>query len=193
MSKVIILNGSPRKNGVDAGIASMIAEEFPGAGHSVDVVNICDMDVKGCLGCMACRKSGTCVQKDDMADLIDKIRASDMLVLMSPIYFGAETGQTKIVLDRFTSAFNGEKPFGNVRVSSVLLTCADKNGASVYDATLKRILFEMKCLKIADSDGGCIIGGLSPETVRDSSAVREYIDGLLAQLKQRNGPAEAMG
>lgn len=184
MSKVIILNGSPRKNGVDAGIASMIAEEFPGAGHSVDVVDVCDLNVKGCLGCMVCRKSGTCVQMDDMAGLIDRIRASDMLVLMSPIYFGAETGQTKIVLDRFTSAFKGEKPFGNVRASSVLLTCADKNGAVAYDATLKRILFEMKCLKIADPDGGCIIGGLSLETVRDSPAVRGYIESLLAQLKQ---------
>ncbi len=184
MSKVIILNGSPRKNGVDAGIASMIAEEFPEAGHPVDVVDVCDLNVKGCLGCMACRKSGTCVQKDDMADLIDKIRASDLLVLMSPIYFGAETGQTKIVLDRFTSAFKGEKPFGNVRVSSVLLTCADKNGVVAYDATLKRILFEMKCLKIADSDGGRIIGGLSPETVRDSPEARGYINGLLAQLNQ---------
>ena len=149
MSKVIILNGSPRKNGVDAGIASMIAEEFPEEGHSVDVVNICDLKVNGCLGCMACRKSGTCVQKDDMQGVIDRIRASDMFILMSPIYFGAETGQTKIVLDRFTSAFNGEKPFGNVGVSSVLLTCADKNGAAAYRDTLKRILFEMKCLKIA--------------------------------------------
>ncbi|MBO7409488.1 MAG: flavodoxin family protein [Candidatus Methanomethylophilaceae archaeon] len=182
MSRIIIINGSPRKNGVDAAIAVMISEEFPKKGHSVEVVSICGMRIGGCLGCMACRKTGECVQDDDMKGIISKIRDSDMVVLMSPIYFGAETGQTKVVLDRFTSAFKAERPFGSVKASSVLLTCADKNGAAAYDATLRRILFEMKCLKIPEPDGGRIMGGLSPETVRDSPEVRDYINGLSKQL-----------
>ena len=182
MGRAIILNGSPRKNGVDARIASMISERFSAAGHSAEIVSICDLRIGGCLGCMACRTSGRCVQDDDMETLISKIRSSDMLVILSPIYFGAETGQTKILLDRFTSAFSGERPLGNVRVSSVLLTCADKDGASKYDAALRRILFEMRCLKVDGPDGGCIIGALSPDTVKDSPDVKDYIDGLLAQL-----------
>ena len=56
MSRIIVVNGSPRKNGVDSNIASMISEEFPKEGHDVDIVNICDLDIGGCRGCMSCRR-----------------------------------------------------------------------------------------------------------------------------------------
>ena len=179
--KVLIINGSPKKDGVDANIASLMKEEFTGEGHFVEILNVCDMKIGWCLGCMACRKTGVCVQDDDMSAVISEIRDFDILVLMSPIYFGAETGQMKIMLDRFTSAFTEKEPFGKVKVSSVLLTCADTKGAVTYDATLKRIVFEMQCLKVPDC-GGYIIGGLSPETVRESSEVRAYINSISEKL-----------
>ena len=48
MGRAIILNGSPRKNGVDARIASMISERFSAAGHSAEIVSICDLRIGGC-------------------------------------------------------------------------------------------------------------------------------------------------
>lgn len=181
MSRVIIINGSPRKNGVDSNIASMISEEFSGKGHTVDVLDICMLSINGCTGCMSCRKTGRCVQDDDMNCIISRIRESDMLILMSPIYFAAETGQMKIFTDRLTSAFTEKKPLGNVRSASVLLTCADPEGDKKYDATLKRMLDEIGYLKV-ESRYGIIIGGLSPETVGDSPKVRGYLDDLSDKL-----------
>lgn len=182
MSRVLIVNGSPRKNGVDSGIAAVISAEFSAKGHSVETVDICSLTIGGCRGCMSCRKTGRCVQDDDMQSVIDRMRASDMIVLMSPIYFAAETGQTKTFIDRLTSAFSGDRPMGKARVSSVLLTCADPKGGERYGAALDRLRDVMGYLKVDDHDGGCIIGGLTPETVRDSPAVREYIDGLASKL-----------
>ena len=63
MSRVIIINGSPRKNGVDSNIASMISEEFSAKGHTVDVMDICRLSIGGCTGCMSCRKTGTTISK----------------------------------------------------------------------------------------------------------------------------------
>ena len=181
MSRVIIINGSPRKNGVDSNIASMISEEFSGKGHSVDVLDICRLSIGGCTGCMSCRKSGTCVQDDDMNGIIDKIRGSDMLILMSPIYFAAETGQMKIFTDRLTSTFTEKRPLGNIRSASILLTCADPEGDRKYGSTLNRMLDEVGYLKVEDRSG-VIIGGLSPDTVKDSPKVRDYLDGLSDKL-----------
>ena len=183
MSRIIVLNGSPRKNGVDSNIASMISEEFLKEGHDVEVVNICDLDIGGCKGCMSCRKTGVCVQDDDMNQMIERIRKKDMLILMAPIYFAAENGQTKTFIDRFTSAFTEKRPLGDVRVSSVLLTCSDPNGSTVFAASLKRIYDVMGYLKIENHDDGHILGGLSPDNVRDSPAVREYLEGLKSLLR----------
>ncbi len=181
MSRIIIINGSPRKNGVDSSVASLISEEFAKDGNVTEIVNICEKNIHGCIGCMSCRKTGTCVQKDDVQDIIAKMRDSDMLILMSPIYFGGETGQMKTFTDRLTSAFSGERPMGSVRVAKILLTCADKNGDKIYDPTLKRMDDMMKYLKIEQHDGA-IIGGLSPETVKDSPAVKEFIEDLRQRL-----------
>ena len=181
MSRVIIINGSPRKNGVDSNIASMISEEFSAKGHTVDVLDICRLSINGCTGCMSCRKTGTCVQDDDMNGIIGKIRESDMLILMSPIYFAAETGQMKIFTDRLTSAFTEKRPLGDVKAASILLTCADPEGDKKYGSTLNRMLDEVGYLKVEDRSG-VIIGGLSPDTLRDSPNVRDYLDDLIRKL-----------
>ncbi len=181
MSRAIIINGSPRKNGVDSNIASMISEEFSAKGHTVDVLDICRLSISGCTGCMSCRKTGTCVQDDDMNGIIAKIRGSDMLILMSPIYFAAETGQMKIFTDRLTSAFTEKRPLGDVKAASILLTCADPEGDKKYGSTLKRMLDEVGYRKVEDRSG-VIIGGLSPDTLRDSPKVRDYLDGLTGKL-----------
>ena len=93
--KLLIVNGSPRKNGVDAAIAKLIAERVKGHDYETEIVDICGMKINGCRACMACKKTGRCAQDDDMIKMYDKIRACDMLILASPIYFGAESGQMK--------------------------------------------------------------------------------------------------
>ena len=116
-----------------------------------------------------------------MNGIISKIRESDMLILMSPIYFAAETGQMKIFTDRLTSAFTEKRPLGNIRSASILLTCADPEGDRKYGSTLNRMLDEIGYLKVEDRSG-VIIGGLSPDTVKDSPKVRDYLDGLSDKL-----------
>ncbi len=182
MSRIAIINGSPRGSGVDSGIASMISEEFPERGHSVDVISIHGLDIRGCKGCMSCRKTGECVQDDEMKGIIERIRHSDMLILMSPIYFGAETGPMKTFTDRLTSTFTEKMPLGDVRAASVLLTCADPEGYRKYDATLKRMLDMVGYLKVGEYRGR-IMGGESPDTVRTSPKVRDYLDGLISLIE----------
>ncbi|MDO4961646.1 MAG: flavodoxin family protein [Eubacteriales bacterium] len=99
--KVLVLMGSPRRNGN----TSILCDEFiRGAmesGHETEKINIVDLKVNGCLGCNGCqRNGGTCVQKDDMAGLYDKIMAADVVVLASPIYYYTWTAQMKAVIDR---------------------------------------------------------------------------------------------
>lgn len=101
--KILVLNGSPRANGNTRAMVDAFAEGAHEAGHAVEVVDVCRKQVAGCRGCEYChtKGDGACVQRDDMAEIVDAINASDMLVLASPIYYFGLTAQLQAVVHRF--------------------------------------------------------------------------------------------
>ena len=99
--KVLVVTGSMRKNGN----TNMLADEFirgaQEAGHETEKVELRDKKFGDCFGCRACHNNGgTCVQKDDMAEILDKLQAADVIVLASPLYYFPWTGLMKRFLDR---------------------------------------------------------------------------------------------
>ncbi len=103
--KIVAINGSPRKwKGNTERVLKPFLEGASSAGAEVEVIYVKEKNIKPCLGCNSCflKTPGRCVQKDDMADIIESIRSSDVIVLASPIYVGGVTGQTKTFLDRLT-------------------------------------------------------------------------------------------
>ncbi len=185
--KLLIVNGSPRKNGVDAAIAKMIAETVKKFDYETEIVEICSLEINECRACMACKRTGRCAQDDDMTQMYEKIRSCDMLILASPIYFGAETGQMKCFIDRFYSMVRMEDGqrlvnFGSVSKASILLTCGAPDGGMTYGGILARLTKTIKSMGVQDLSG-TIIAGLQPEQVADSDNVKDYIESLEFQLE----------
>ena len=182
MSRILIINGSPRKDGVDSNIAKAISERLTSKGQTVEIIDVYDLRISGCRACMSCKKTGKCAIDDDMMPVYDKIKSSDMLIFLSPIYFGSETGQLKLLIDRLFATTGAERPLGSVKMSSVLLTCGDPMGNMTYGSNLMKFSNAMKYLKVEDFASGCILGGLKPEDVATSSKVDDYIESLEFQL-----------
>ena len=74
------------------------------AGAEVELVDVCDLEIKFCNACQACFKTGECVHKDDFQGLYEKILAADGLVWGSPNYFHTVTAQMKTLIDRMADA-----------------------------------------------------------------------------------------
>lgn len=99
--KIIIINGSPRKNGVTAQILHKIEKELMTKGNvEVEFVNIAELAVSPCAGCCTCYKTGHCFIKDDAESLSERIAVSDGLVIGSPTYASNISGQLKQFIDR---------------------------------------------------------------------------------------------
>ena len=99
--KVLVIHGSMRKNGN----TSILADEFlrgaKEAGHETEKVELREKKFGDCFGCQACHNNGgTCVQKDDMAEALEKMKAADVIVFASPLYYFTWTGLMKRFLDR---------------------------------------------------------------------------------------------
>ena len=104
MKKILILNGSPRKNGTTASLIDAFTEGAESVGNEVNNLYLNSMDIKGCLACEKCSQNGgDCVQKDDMEIVKEAFEWADVVVFASPQFWGTITGQLKIVIDRLYS------------------------------------------------------------------------------------------
>lgn len=104
--KVLAINGSPHKGkGNTALILDPFLEGLRDAGAEVELVCVRDVHINPCLGCFGCwmRTPGKCVQEDDMAGLLPKLRQADVWVLATPLYFDGASGPLKNLMDRMTA------------------------------------------------------------------------------------------
>lgn len=120
MSKILVLTGSPRRNGntdlmVEAFIEGMVE-------NNNDVVRIdtARSKINGCLNCGYCGlHNGECVLKDGMNDIYSQIQEADMVVFATPLYYYGFSSQLKAVIDRFhaKSSIGGIKPLKSALLS----------------------------------------------------------------------------
>lgn len=101
MSKsILILSGSPRKNGNSDILCDEFMKGAQEAGHRVEKIRVAEKNIGYCRGCYACKDTGVCAIRDDMADVLQKMIDADVLVLASPVYFYSIDAQLKAVIDR---------------------------------------------------------------------------------------------
>ncbi len=100
---VIILNGSPRRNGNTVHALNAVKAGLEGR-HTVETINAIDLKLRGCIACEACSKNGgNCVLPDGGAEFMNKIAAADLIVFGSPVYWWGISAQLKLALDKFYS------------------------------------------------------------------------------------------
>ena len=109
MKKVIILNGSPRKNWNTALVLKEAQKGAEQAGAEVEYINLVDLNFKGCMSCFACKRKGVdlnglCAWKDDLRPVLEKIVSADAVIIGSPIYYSYPTGMFRNLLERMLFA-----------------------------------------------------------------------------------------
>ena len=110
---ILILNGSPRKNGTVAGLLKEIARNVSRE-QRVEWVEVCDLDMRFCTACMKCRPDGECVLPEDDAHLVGRrIGKADSLVIGTPTHWGNMSSALKVLFDRNVPVFIGEDKKGH--------------------------------------------------------------------------------
>ena len=98
--KGLAIAGSPRVGGNSEIICDELLKGAAAAGHETEKINAAKKNIAPCMGCDACKKIGSCVQKDDMAEIIDKLMVADVILLAAPVYFYSVCAQMKTLIDR---------------------------------------------------------------------------------------------
>ncbi len=104
--KIVAVLGSPQPQGNSASLARAFLAAAQQLGAEVQEFLLNKLDSKGCQGCRTCKdKTEVCILEDDLAAVLQVVRAADILVLASPVYFGDLSGQMKLFFDRTYSFF----------------------------------------------------------------------------------------
>lgn len=166
MKNVLVIQGGGRPRGNTAQLVESFVKGVTEAGHQAEIVSLIKNEVKGYLGCNACRYGKPCIQKDGFNGLVPKIKETDLIVFASPLYFWTVSARIKAFIERFycIAEEDGNPPFGRyekypVKDCALLMTAADnffwtfEQAVSYYQfALVNYIGFHDKGMLLA---GGC--------------------------------------
>ena len=147
--KVLILSGSPRKGGN----SDLLCDEFlrgaQESGNQVEKVFLRSKKVAPCNACYYCKNSGgKCAIPDDMAEILDKMQAADVIVMASPVYFYSIGAQLKAVIDRSVARWTN---IPNKEFYYIMTAAEDSD--TVMDCTLECFRGFAACLDGAQEKG----------------------------------------
>jgi len=147
--KVLVLSASPRKGGNSDLLCDQFVKGAEEVGHQAEKIFLRDKKIGYCVACDACRKNGgRCVQKDDMADVLEEMIAADVLVMSTPVYFYTMNAQMKTLIDRVYPRYtevSGKQMY-------IILTAADGNKQAM-ERTVEGFRAFFSCLNGAKEKG----------------------------------------
>lgn len=168
--KVLLLSASFRKHGNSDLLCDEFARGAKEAGHEVEKIFINDKNINFCRGCGVCNTTHKCIQKDDMAEILDKMVSADVIVMATPIYFYTMNGQMKTLIDRtvprYTEISNKDFYF--------IIAAADDNKANMQRALEGFRGFTEDCLDGAKEKGVVYgVGAWKAGEIKNSPAMQE--------------------
>ena len=132
MKNILVVQGGGRINGNTSQLADSFIQGAKEAGHTVEKISLNKNEVKGCIGCNACRYGKPCVQRDDFNEMVPKIKAADLIVFASPLLFWTLSSKIKAFIERFycMAEEDPNPPFGRyerypLKDAALLMTSAD--------------------------------------------------------------------
>ncbi len=147
--KIVILNGSPRKNGNTSALVKAFTEGAESAGNTVTEFFLDRMNINGCKGCFGGRSSKECpcVQKDDMSKIYPAVKECEVVVLATPLYYWNMSGQIRTAIDRLFALEedDGNLLRGNGRSCALLMAAEGRGFDDVllyYDHLMERLRWE---------------------------------------------------
>lgn len=117
--KVLLINGSPHKSGCIYTALHEMEEIFQTEGIETEILHIGNKDIRGCVACGSCSKTGKCVFDDIVNEAAEKLNACDGMVVASPVYYASANATVVAFMDRlfYSSGFDKTMKVGASVVS----------------------------------------------------------------------------
>ena len=162
MSKVLLLNGSPRANGCTATALDEMISVFNEEDVDTELIQVGNKDIRGCIACGRCGEIGKCVFDDLVNEVAEKLDKADGLVVGCPVYYGSPNGTMLSFLDRLF--YSSGKVNKHMKVGAAVVTCRRGGNTASFDVLNK--YFTISGMPVASSTYWNQVHGFSADDVR---------------------------
>ncbi len=166
---IIVINSTERINGN----SSILVNEFvKGASknNNVEVINLRELNFAFCKGCLTCQSTGKCILKDDIGNIIDKVKNADILVFATPIYYYSISGQLKTFLDRMNPLYISDYKYKEVYLFT---SCADES-SNAMNIAIEEIKGWISCFNGVElKETLCATNTTNPQDVKNHIDILE--------------------
>lgn len=159
--KVILVNGSPKKNGCTYTALTEVAGALEKNGIKTEIFHVGNKPLAGCMGCGACLKTGKCFMDDTVNEFVEKAKEADGFVFGSPVHYAAASGAITSFLDR---AFYGKGSVFAGKPGASVVSCRRGGASAAFDQLNK--YFTISSMPVVSSQYWNQVHGTTPEEVR---------------------------
>ena len=193
--QVLLLNGSPRKNGCTARALEEMAVTLRAEGLEAEIVHVGAEAIRGCVSCGFCRRHGRCVVDDGVNTLAERFEKADGLVIGSPVYYGSPNGGFLAFLDRLFYSTHFSK---HMKVGAAVVSCRRGGNTATFDALNK--YFTISGMPVVSSTYWNMVHGFTAEdvmldleglqTMRNLAHNMSFMMKAIADAKEKYGLPE---
>ncbi|MCW3489879.1 flavodoxin family protein [Dethiobacter alkaliphilus] len=190
MAKVLLISGSPKKEGNTMQTLQKCAAKIDALGLEAEIISLAGRKIEACIACGKCIGKGVCVLNDDLNEVADKVREARGLILGSPVYFGTARGDLMNLLQRVGMlSYNGDR-FLSYKVGGPI--AINRRGGAT--ATIQEMLmfFFINEMIVPGSTYWNIMFGKKPgeamddeEGVRTAERFAENVAHVILQMKEQ--------
>ena len=166
--KVLMINGSPRANGNTSTVLKEMEKVFNENGVETEILTVGSKDIRGCIGCASCAKTGKCVFDDEVNEAAVKLGEADGLVIASPVYYASANGTLISFLDRLFYSAHCDK---SMKVGAAVAVARRAGTTATFDELNK--YFTISGMPVASSNYWNEVHGRAPgEAVKDEEGMQ---------------------
>lgn len=173
--KIVVITGSPRKNGNSFAMTESFIKAAEKKGHTVTRFDAAMMKIGGCHACETCFRTGkACSFDDDFNTIAPAVLEADVIVFTMPVYWYSIPSQIKGVIDRLYSLVVGGKNIAGKECA--LISCCEENDLSVLDGVRIPIERTAALNKWTMAGEVLIPGVLNPGDIAETDGCRQAAD-----------------
>lgn len=161
MAKVLLINGSPRKDGCCGVALNEIINVFNKENIESELIHVGNKDIRGCIACDTCSKLGKCVFDDIVNETALKFEKADALIVASPVYYASPNATLIAFLDRLFYSTSFSK---NMKLGASVVSCRRGGASSSFDVLNK--YFTISGMPIVSSTYWNNVHGFNGEDVK---------------------------
>jgi len=158
---VLLINGSPRKNGCTARALKEVADTLESEGVETETIHLGASGIHGCIACGHCGRKGSCVFQDDpVNETAQKFRRADGLIVGSPVYYGSANGSLVSFLDRLFYSTGFDK---TMKLGAAVVSCRRGGNTATFDELNK--YFTISGMPVVSSQYWNMVHGFTAQDV----------------------------